>query len=594
MLDMKVLFIAIALSLFSIATMAIDRDSTEMQSIANNFFSSKSSSKSRNGSEYAKTVTVRKRLSMNKLDVYQSDDNRFVVLARDNSYNAVIGYSDKTAFPDTLPDGLKWWLAKADSSMQSNITRGVVKMSSSEILNSMTANANVATSVAPFVTTKWGQDAPYNLLTPKINGVSTPTGCVATAIAQCLKNIGYPSTSIGKGSYSVSVIDSKKDTTTTKYQYNFGQYTYNWSVMTDSYDGSYSLTTSKLASANAVSQLMMDCGAAAKMNYMSDSSGALIYDITRGLFDNMQCDSNSIRFYDREYYTDSEWSGMIYQELNAHYPIFYSGQDTDDGGHAFVFDGYDTSGNVHVNWGWDGVADGYYDITLLNPNITGYDFKFSEYQMMTTGIRAKSDLRDYKSQWLLYKDLNVTASGTNVNYTIGAACNYGTMYFKGLIALVAKNASGGYTVLNAITTGNSYAGTMYGISNYSYSKGISLSYLSDGTYTIMLATEGYSGSGEIETTWQPMLAYQGITSAYTLVKNGSTITLTPVKSIQTGIEELEPGITKKGDGITRVYNTQGQILYSAPTSTFSENNIPSSNGLVIIKQGKDVKKITIK
>ena len=593
MLDMKILFIAIALSLFSTATMAVDRDSTEMQSIANNFFSSKSSSKSRNSSGDGNSVAVRKRLSMNKLDVYQSDDNRFVVLARDNSYNAVIGYSDNTAFPDTLPDGLKWWLAKADSSMQSNITRGVVKMSSSEILNSMTASANVATSVAPFVTTKWGQDAPYNLLTPKINEVNTPTGCVATAIAQCLKNIGYPSTSIGQGSYSVSTIDSKKDTTTTEYQYNFGQYTYNWSAMTDSYDDSYSLTTSKLASANAVSQLMMDCGAAAKMNYMSDSSGALIYDITRGLFDNMQCDSNSIRFYDREYYTDSEWSGMIYQELNAHYPIFYSGQDTDDGGHAFVFDGYDASGNVHVNWGWDGVADGYYDITLLNPNITGYDFKFSEYQMMTTGIRAKSDLRDYNSQWLLYKDLNVTVSGTNINYTIGAACNYGTMYFKGLIALVAKNASGSYTALSILTTGDSYVATMYGIS-YSSSKSISLSALSDGSYTIMLATEGYSGSGALESTWQPMLAYNNITNAYTLVKKGNTITINPITNVLTGIEELKPDINNPGDGITRVYNTQGQIIYSEPTSTFSENNIPSSNGLVIIKQGKDVKKITIK
>ncbi|WP_036879166.1 C10 family peptidase [Xylanibacter oryzae] len=591
---MKTLFIAITLSLFSATISAADRDSTEMLSIANKFFSNTSSSKSRNSSGYGKSAVVRKRLSMDKLDVYQSGNNGFVVLARDDNYNAVIGYSDNTAFPDTLPDGLRWWLAKADSSMKSNITKGIVKMSSSEILNSMTTSSTVGTSVAPFVTTKWGQDGAYNLLTPKINDSHTPTGCAATAMAQCLKNIGYPSTSKGTGSYSVSVVDAKKDTTTTKYQYTFGQYVYNWAGMTDSYDGTYALTTSKLAAANAVSQLMVDCGAAAKMNYMSDSSGALIYDVTRGLFDNMQCDSNSIRFYDREFYTDSEWSGLIYEELNAHYPIFYSGQDTDDGGHAFVFDGYDANGNVHVNWGWNGLADGYYDITLLNPNITGYDIKFSEYQMMTTGIRAKSDLRSYKSQWLLYKNLNITCSGNNINYTIGAACNYGTMYFKGLIALVAKNASGGYTVLNAITTGNSYAGTMYGISNYSSSKGISLSYLSDGTYTITLATEGYSGSGEIETTWQPMLAYQGITSAYTLVKNGSTITLTPVKSIQTGIEELEPGITKKGDGITRVYNTQGQILYSAPTSTFSENNIPSSNGLVIIKQGKDVKKITIK
>lgn len=589
MLDMKILFMAIMLLLLSTTISATDRDSTEMISIANKFFGNTSYSKSRNKSNEVRAIAVRKRFSMNKLDVYQSDDNRFVILARDNSYNPVIGYSDNTAFPDTLPDGLRWWLAKVNSSMKNNITKGIVKMSSSEILNSMTTTDNVATSVSPFLTTKWGQDLPYSLLTPKINGSHTPTGCGATAMAQCLKYIAYPPISKGSGSYTVSVVDSKKDTTTTKYPYRFGQYVYNWSSMTDSYDASYSSSTSKLASANAVSQLMMDCGAAAKMNYMSDSSGSLIYDITRGLYDNMQCDSNSIRFYDRGLYSDSEWSGMIYEELNAHYPIFYSGQDTDNGGHAFVFDGYDTNGNVHVNWGWSGLADGYYDITLLNPNITGYDIKFSEDQMMTTGIRAKSDLRSYKSQWLLYKSLDVVSSGSNINYSIGSACNYGTMFFKGHIALVAKNASGVYTSLSTIPIGDGYVATMYGFSNYSPTKSISISLLSDGTYTIMLATKGY-----LESTWQPMLAYNDITSAYTLIKNGSTITLNPVHNILTGIEELKPAVNNSGDGITRVYNIQGQIIYSEPTSTFSENNIPINNGLVIIRQGKNIKKVTLK
>ncbi len=52
------------------------------------------------------------------------------------------------------------------------------------------------------------------------------------------------------------------------------------------------------------------------------------------------------------------------------------------GGHNFIIDGYDQDGLVHVNWGWHGQENGYFDIALLNPGLYTYD----EWQAMYVGL----------------------------------------------------------------------------------------------------------------------------------------------------------------------------------------------------------------
>ena len=58
------------------------------------------------------------------------------------------------------------------------------------------------------------------------------------------------------------------------------------------------------------------------------------------------------------------------KELTAKRPILYSGQSS-DGGHEFVCDGSDGNGLYHINWGWGGYQDGYFDVTILNPDKGG-------------------------------------------------------------------------------------------------------------------------------------------------------------------------------------------------------------------------------
>ena len=67
----------------------------------------------------------------------------------------------------------------------------------------------------------------------------------------------------------------------------------------------------------------------------------------------------------------AKWDEMIYAELHAGRPVYYSGS-SESSGHAFVVDGYQADGQLyHVNWGWGGQCDGYYLLTLMNPTDLG-------------------------------------------------------------------------------------------------------------------------------------------------------------------------------------------------------------------------------
>ena len=63
---------------------------------------------------------------------------------------------------------------------------------------------------------------------------------------------------------------------------------------------------------------------------------------------------------------------MVRKEMEAKEPVLYCGSDEIEGGHAFLLDGIQSDGKVHVNWGWGKSGDGWFDIDVLRPNITGF------------------------------------------------------------------------------------------------------------------------------------------------------------------------------------------------------------------------------
>jgi hypothetical protein len=123
--------------------------------------------------------------------------------------------------------------------------------------------------------------------------------------------------------------------------------------------------------ADAVAELMRYCGQAVSMDYGTDGSAAGISPYIMARYFGF---GKNARQVVRSLYSSSVWENMIYKEVSEERPVLYGGSSLSDGylfGHQFIVDGYDGNGLFHMNWGWGGKSDGYYVLSLANPDEVG-------------------------------------------------------------------------------------------------------------------------------------------------------------------------------------------------------------------------------
>lgn len=295
--------------------------------------------------------------------VFNSSRGGYLIASGNSDFDALIGYSDSGSFdPADIPDGLAAVLRAFDSQISAGLRPAPAVRASRE-------------AIAPMVRTKWNQDAPYNLLTPKLNGESTLTGCAATAAAQVLKYRSYPAKGTGTASYKWS-----SGGKTLSFDYDTNPFDY--ALMLDEYDAS---TTA--AQNNAVANLMFGCGVAFKMDYTTSFSGATDMEVCQGLSEYLGFDKSMKLLY-RDFYTADEWNNLVYADLKANGPMLYYGFSP-LGGHAFVVDGYegrDGYDYYHLNWGWAGLSDGYFMLNALNPESLGLGGSAGGFNIMQSAI----------------------------------------------------------------------------------------------------------------------------------------------------------------------------------------------------------------
>ena len=205
----------------------------------------------------------------------------------------------------------------------------------------------------------WNQETPYNKMCPEYKGSKlSATGCVATAMAQVMMYYKYPK--------ELKADIPAYTTATNKLKVNAiseGE-KYDWDNMLPTYtEGEYNTTQ-----ADAVAKLMFHCGAAVQMDY-GPSSGALVRPEDMSTY--FGYDADLLQKVYRSVYTLAEWKKILDRELEAKRPIIYGGFASNEDGHLFVCDGSDGEGLYHINWGWSGYSDGYFDITLLDPDVRG-------------------------------------------------------------------------------------------------------------------------------------------------------------------------------------------------------------------------------
>ena len=306
-------------------------------------------------------------------------DGGFAIVTADDLLPEVVAYSEKSYTTTERNDGFQWWLTAMEEAaayyVNNNVQARVVKPNTDKYLP----------EVRPLLSTEWGQEEPFNNECPLLlDGEQYPrhcvVGCVATATAQILNYHQYPQT--GHGTTTLQV--PYGDPTGTNYFFDFSTCNFDWSHMRNTYTrGNYTEQE-----AQAVAHLSHAMGMMAVMQYGIDFSGAISDDAADGLnnffgIETAQLVSRQDLMGFGDLYSEEDWCDMVFNELSNVGPLYYAAADADgQGGHAFVLDGYNADGLVHVNWGWHGRFDGYYDISLLNPRI----YTFSKQQEMILGI----------------------------------------------------------------------------------------------------------------------------------------------------------------------------------------------------------------
>ena len=295
--------------------------------------------------------------------VFPHDGNcGYTIVSGDDRMPEIVGYSTTDTYSEeNMPDGMKH-LMQAYEAMATALANGDAK--AERCLAEKEALAADSTYRQPRVEPlladiAWGQTEPYNNLCPMYDGQRrTVTGCVATAMAQLMMYYKYPQT-------LQSDIPAYQ---TSSYQLDMPSVSagerYDWDNMLPQYSGS----AYTAAQANAVAKLMYHCGLSAKADYGPSTGTNCTPDV---LVKYWGYDPDVIKQLNREGFSLREWTAILDAELQASRPVYYSGFSTTSGGHAFLCDGADGDGLYHINWGWSGWSNGYFDITILNSDYSG-------------------------------------------------------------------------------------------------------------------------------------------------------------------------------------------------------------------------------
>ncbi|WP_298888709.1 C10 family peptidase [uncultured Porphyromonas sp.] len=289
--------------------------------------------------------------------IYNRGSNAgFVIIAGDDELTPYIGYATTGRFiVEDMPEQLVAFL----KACQERIDELVSSISYHQALQPTRPSASEPTQIAPLLgNIQWNQSAPWNNQTPVVDGEHTPVGCVATAYTQVMRYYQWPTQGEGTFSYTEKRSDRQ-------HSVDYESTTYDWAHMPERYADPSQATEEET---NALSTLAYHAGVAVEMMYAPRGSGASMPYVDRALREHFRYDKR-VSFKNRVNYTQATWEQLLRNELIAARPIVYSGYG--HGGHAFVCDGYDANGLFHINWGWGGMSDGYFNLNYLVPSDLG-------------------------------------------------------------------------------------------------------------------------------------------------------------------------------------------------------------------------------
>lgn len=277
--------------------------------------------------------------------IFTGENSRgFVIISGDDRAQRVLGYSDKATFdPNNVPPQLKALLESYAEQIQN--------LSGTEVHSSwkMPMRSSEGSDAILLETAEWGQGAPYNQFTPEINGAHAPTGCVATAMAIVMKYHNWP-----EHGYSWELIKQGTDII----KKDFCEYSFDYSNMPE-----ILTTESSDVQKSAIALLMDAAGKAVRSEYGELETGAYLQVVGHEMLEKFSYSPKSELLLSSDY-DWNEWDSIVRSQIDKRLPVIYGGsQENSFSKHAYILDGYNSDGLYHINWGWEGVANGFF---LLN------------------------------------------------------------------------------------------------------------------------------------------------------------------------------------------------------------------------------------
>lgn len=468
----------------------------------------------------------------------------FVIVSGDDRTTPILGYTDHGNFDaGNMPVNMRAWLE--------NYEQQIAALNGMGITQAYNENLNVRptrNSISPLITSHWDQGDPYYNECPEFMDINENgdtigelayTGCVATSMAQIMNYYKHPMRCTQSiPSYLVVYY----------WQEEYGAFDteqldpifFDWDNMRDNYTG-----VETQAEKDAVAWLMLYAGCAAHMQYGVNASSTSDPYIPTALNEYFNYDAKLVY---RSDYEQDEWEELIYQELLAGRPLIYNGRSGTGGGHSFVCDGYAYGDYYHINWGWGGLGDGYFVLSVLNPyagggvavvtSSEGYNIDQTAVIGITPGYSGHQEVVDHR---LTVFNMYYTGARTfersddgafklnkrrYIKVTAEDHIDDGTKYLRG-IALYDSNDS-----LVQIIAQTYYGANYLSITDSWPDNQSSVSYpfgenITSGTYKIV-PVSSIPGSNE----WQPMIEGDRYYVAATFNGNWVTFTDHPIVDLQ--------------------------------------------------------------
>lgn len=311
------------------------------------------------------------------------NDKGFVILSADKRCMPILAFSEKGQFKkEQAAGGLLDWMERSESyvKMMKADTSLLIPFNKKmwEEIDSRRApdpeldpinpdtddpvpSAPIVTELGPLISTAWGQGCGYNAQCPTAsNGPCgrAVAGCPTIAIAQIMRYKQHPSS-------------------------------YNWGAMPN-----------RSATAETA-RLIRDIGDAISVDWGGDGTGLTINEQKDNIptaLKNVFGYGSNVQYID--YFGNQD---RVVQELRWGSPVYMRGGEKEywvglipyyGGGHAWVCDGYrkyqyTTHSYLYLsmNWGWSGIANGWFAFNNFNPMLNGERQDFNYKVGCIVGIR---------------------------------------------------------------------------------------------------------------------------------------------------------------------------------------------------------------